>query len=375
MIYQRRMKYLEDKRIVLTLDSGGTNFVFSAIRGNKSIIDPVILPAQTCVLEKSLETIELGFRQVMAKMDDLPVAISFAFPGPADYPNGIIDNVGNLPAFSGGVPLGPWLKDCFDLPVFIMNDGDLFTYGEAIAGFLPKVNKMFELAQSPKRFRHLFGITLGTGFGGGLVVNGSLYLGENACAGEIWLMRNKRFPESYAEEGVSIRAVKRSYARLAGIDYSLSPEPKIIYEIGIGQHQGDRDAARGAFSELGDTIGDALANATGLLDCLIVIGGGISHAYPLFIESILSGLNGKINNYDGSKRPRSVQRFFDLENGEDRQRFLKGEVKKVNIPGTQKSVSFDSLVRLGIGRATLNTSESIALGAYAYALQKLDESL
>ena len=66
-----------------------------------------------------------------------PVAISFAFPGPADYPAGIIGDMSNMPAFRGGVALGPILEDQFGIPVFINNDGDLFVYGEAIAGFLP----------------------------------------------------------------------------------------------------------------------------------------------------------------------------------------------------------------------------------------------
>jgi glucokinase len=65
------------------------------------------------------------------------VAISFAFPGPSDYPRGIIGDLGNLPCFRGGVALGPMLEDTFEIPVFINNDGDLFAYGEAIGGFLP----------------------------------------------------------------------------------------------------------------------------------------------------------------------------------------------------------------------------------------------
>ena len=100
------MNYDNDQRIVLTLDAGGTNFVFSAIQSNEEVVEPVRLPAETQVLEKSLETIKSGFQQVIDKLDLTSVAISFAFPGPADYPNGIIDNVGNLPAFAGGVPLG-----------------------------------------------------------------------------------------------------------------------------------------------------------------------------------------------------------------------------------------------------------------------------
>jgi len=132
----------KDSRIVLTLDAGGTNFVFSAIQANQEIVTPVRLPAETKVLDQSLQVIESGFRKVLEQLDQPPVAISFAFPGPADYPNGIIDNVGNLPAFAGGVALGPFLEERFGLPTFINNDGDLFVYGEAIGGLLPKVNQM-----------------------------------------------------------------------------------------------------------------------------------------------------------------------------------------------------------------------------------------
>src|SRR6266704_999091 len=77
-----------------------------------------------------------------------------ASPGPADYPNGIIGDLGNLPGFRGGVALGPMLERKFGIPTFINNDGDLFVYGEAIAGFLPYVNDLLKKAGSPKRYKN-----------------------------------------------------------------------------------------------------------------------------------------------------------------------------------------------------------------------------
>ncbi len=62
----------------------------------------------------------------------------------------------NLPAYRD-VALGPMLEDQFGLPTFINNDGDLFAYGEATAGFLPYVNGLLEKAGSPKRYRNLLG--------------------------------------------------------------------------------------------------------------------------------------------------------------------------------------------------------------------------
>ena len=167
------------------------------------------------------------------------MAISFAFPGPADYPNGIIGGLGNLPAFKGGgIALGPMLADRFGIPVFINNDGDLFAFGEAIAGFLPWVNGLLAEGGSPKRFRNLFGATFGTGFGGGIVQDGRLWIGDNSAGGEIWLLRNKLDPKTNIEEAVSIRAIRREYARGAGIAPETAPEPKDIFAIGKGEQAG-----------------------------------------------------------------------------------------------------------------------------------------
>lgn len=366
------MNYDHDKRIVLTLDAGGTNFVFSAIQSNNEVVEPVRLPAETQVLEKSLETIASGFRQVMEQLDEKPVAISFAFPGPADYPNGIIDNVGNLPAFAGGVPLGPWLEKEFGIPVFINNDGDLFVYGEAIAGLLPKVNKMLEEAGSPKRYRILFGVTLGTGFGGGLVYDNQLFIGDNSNATEIWLMRNKVRPDCLAEDGASIRAVRNRYAEVVGIDPESAPSPKEIADIAFGKAEGDQTAAKGAFCELGQVVGDALANALTLLDGLVVIGGGLSKGHRLFMPVVLSVLNGKIKGYEGNTFDRIVQKAFNLNDVEQTAEFLKGEAKIIPMPGSDEMLAYDPLKRIGIGTTVLGTSEAVSIGAYAFALHEID---
>ena len=181
--------YQFDKRIVMTLDAGGTNFVFSAIRSNEEIVEPIVLPSNGDNLEKCLETMVTGFSAIKLKLPEDPVAISFAFPGPADYVNGIIGDLKNLPAFQGGVALGAFLRNKFGIPVFINNDGDLFAYGEALAGALPEVNRMLRDAGKNKVYKNLIGITLGTGFGGGVVRDGELFLGDNGAAAEVWVLR------------------------------------------------------------------------------------------------------------------------------------------------------------------------------------------
>lgn len=366
------MNWQADERIVLTLDAGGTNFAFSAIRGGRQLGESVVLPAEPKNLEASLSNVIAGFEQQVKSSPARPVAISFAFPGPADYPRGIIDNVGNLPAYGGGVALGPMLSDHFQLPVFVNNDGDLFAYGEAIAGFLPKVNHMLAATGSPKRYNNLFAVTVGTGFGGGIVHNGELFMGDNSAAGEIWLLRNKLGKDAFVEEGASIRAVQGTFAKVAGIDPAQVPTPQQIFEIGMERAAGDVAAARQAYATLGEVVGDALANALTLIDGLAVIGGGLSGAAPLFMPSLINEMNGTIGKYDGTRLARLAQKAFYLDDPTQRDEFLRGETREIAVPRSDRKLSYDPLRRIGVGISELGTNEAVGIGAYAFALQQLD---
>ncbi|HEX2962450.1 MAG TPA: ROK family protein [Ignavibacteriales bacterium] len=366
------MKLENDTRIVMTLDAGGTNFVFSAIRSNKEIVSPVTLPSNGNDLGHCLSNIINGFSKVRESLPYAPSAISFAFPGPADYPMGIIGDLGNLPAFRGGIALGPMLEEQFKLPVFINNDGDLFVYGEAIAGFLPYVNSLLEEAGSPKRFSNLFGVTLGTGFGAGIVRNGELFTGDNSGAGEIWLLRNKINPSINAEEGASIRAVRRVYAESLHIAPEDAPEPREIYEIAEGKIPGNKGAAIHAFRQMAEVVGDALANALTLIDGLAVIGGGIAGAHKLFLPAIVEEMNSNYLLPSGNCFPRLAVKTFNLEDENELKAFLKGDKKEIKVPGSSRTVTYDPLRRLGVGISKMGTSKAVSVGAYAFALNQLD---
>ncbi len=359
-----------DQRVVLTLDAGGTNFVFSAMQGAREVASPLRLPSHAHDRGACLAALMEGFGRVREQAA-APAAISFAFPGPADYAAGIIGDPNNFPSFRGGVALGPMLENRFSVPVFINNDGDLFAYGEAIAGFLPYVNGLLAEAASPKRFRNLFGATLGTGFGGGIVRDGQLYIGDNAAAGEVWALRNKLDHEHCAEDAVSIRGVRLEYARRTGTSPAASPEPLEIFEIAAGRRAGDPGAAREAFRRLGEAAGDALANVATLLDGLIVIGGGLSGAAPLFLPALVEEMNGRLLCGPGFV-PRTVVRAFNLEDPQGRERFLTSEVREIEVPGSQKRLLYDPLKRVGVGLSRLGASRAVAVGAYAFALDALD---
>jgi len=362
--------YCSDERIVMTLDAGATNFVFSAIQANRPIVPGFRLPSHADDVERSLGTLVEGFRRVQAQLPGPPVAISFAFPGPADYLQGVILRPPNLPAWRD-VALGPMLEDTFGLPTFINNDGDLFAYGEAAAGLLPYVNSALEQAGSPKRFHNLLGVTLGTGFGAGIVRDGALYLGDNCASGEIWLMRNKLDPTRNVEEGSSIRAVRRVFAEKTGIPLPEVPEPRVLCEIADGLTPGNFAAAREAFRCLGEVAGDAIAIATTLLDALVVIGGGLAGAQRHFLPTLVSEMNGCFEAPQGQRFPRLVPRAFNLEDAGEFDQFLQGRTRVLTPPGSTRRVRFDALPRVGVGITRLGTSEATAIGAYAYALHRL----
>jgi glucokinase len=264
------------------------------------------------------------------------------------------------------------LREQFGLPVFINNDGDLFAYGEAIAGFLPAINNKLKQAGSAKKYSNLLGVTLGTGFGGGIVRNGQLFVGDNSVAGEIWVGRNGIYPHTFAEESISIRGVLYEYNKLHKAEANASLTPEDVYHIAAGKKEGNKEAAHLAYMVFGQALADALANAITLIDGLIVIGGGLSGAYELFIQTVLNEMNGTIPSLGNEPTPRLEMKVFNLEDDNALELFIKGEQKQISIPGSKKTDTYDQLKRIGIGISKLGTSRATAIGAYAYALSQLD---
>lgn len=366
------MDFERDTRTVLTLDAGGTTFTFAALRGGKDVVTPFTLSSHGDDLARCWTVLREGFRRAWEESGGAQ-AISFAFPGPADYLNGVIGDQKNLPGFRGGVPLGPMLEDAFGVPVYINNDGDLFTYGEAMAGFLPEVNRALEAAGSPKRFRNLLGVTLGTGFGAGMVLNGKLHRGDNGAGSELWCMRDGREGSSFVEERASIRGVRRAYALRARVPLADVPEPRLLHQIALGEHPGDVEAAREAFRALGEVVGDALADAVSLVDGLVVVGGGLSGAWTLIRPRLIETMNAPLRTFEGQWVPRTELKVHDWEDPEDREAFLRGgDVRWVVVPDSGRRVPYEASKRTAVGRSRLGTHRATALGAYVFALTALD---
>jgi glucokinase len=366
------MKPETDNRIILTLDAGGTNFVFSAIQSNKEIITPIKVPAEAHSLDKCLNSIFSGFSQVRDLIENKADAISFAFPGPADYAKGIIGNLPNFNAFNNHTPLGPLLEKKFGLPVFINNDGNLFAYGEALSGFLPEVNKRIVDEGGIKKFSNLIGLTLGTGFGGGIVLNNTLVIGDSGCGAEVHNSLNKFNNAWNAEESISTRAIQRVYFENANQQFHEKLMPREIANIALGSIEGNKNAAIEAFCQFGEAIGSSIANIITLIDGIVVLGGGITAAWDLFSPALFKEINKKYYHFQGASNDRLSLKVFNLEDNGQFRDFALGKIQKLNIPGHNTEIEFDSMPRTGIGLSQIGASHAIALGAYTFALRQLD---
>ena len=174
-----------------------------------------------------------------------------------------------------------------------------------------------------------------------------------------------------AEEGACIRAVRRVYAEVTGIPFEQAPEPSVITKIALGETAGNAAAAKEAYRRLGEVVGDALGNALTLVDGLAVIGGGVSKGWPLFLPALVGELNGTYTGPAGNRFRRLGPVVFNLEDPAQLEKFLQGDAREVTVPGSHRKVKYDPLARLGVGISKLGTSEAVAIGAYAFALNQL----
>lgn len=363
--------YNNDNRIVITLDAGGTNLVFGAMKGCEYIGETVTLPSMAKDLDQCLSQMVKGFETIIGRLEEKPVAISFAFPGPADYANGIVGGfLPNFPSFRDGVALGPFLSKKFGLPVFINNDGDLFAFGEAMAGALPWINSQVAARGGDRQYKNLLGYTFGTGLGIGSVINGQLNLGNNSCV-ETFCLPYKYDRSRMIEDHAAIRAIVRVYGELTGNpDHGLTP--KDICDIIEGRREGDREAALEALRRFGEIAGDAMATAVTLTDSLIVLGGGLTGAARYILPSLLEELRSQIKTIGGDTLNRVQMKVYNLDDPEEFEKFVHGEARRLKVYGTDDYVTYDPQKRTGVCVSRLGASRAISIGAYAYALSRLD---
>jgi len=164
-------------RFVLGIDIGGTNLVVGAVAEDGSALHA--LRSESTRSEEGSDAMlrRLGAmgRAVMDETRRLVPGATFAgvgagAPGPLDTKRGVVLLTPNLGWVN--LPLRQLLQDALGVPAAIDNDANCAVLGECWMG-------------AARGARHVIGITIGTGIGGGIVVNGRLYHGASDCAGEI----------------------------------------------------------------------------------------------------------------------------------------------------------------------------------------------
>lgn len=180
--------------------------------------------------------------------------------------DGRISFAPNLPTLEG-VDLGGQLEEALGLPVTMANDASCFAVGEWWMG-------------AGRGSRDLCGITLGTGIGVGIVIGGRLYEGSHGYAGEIW---NTPMESTFLENSVCGAAIERHYERLSGRASGGS-------EIAGLADRGD-EAAVGAFTEFGRSLGAVVAFLVNVLDPeVVVFGGAIASSFRHFRQPVAETL-------------------------------------------------------------------------------------
>lgn len=239
--------------LVIGVDVGGSNVRAGAVRGAElcrhhgrpiSSREP-----EAVILEEVFEAIDrVHSRDVRG--------IGCGVPSIVDIEHGIVHKVENIPSWRE-VPLKAILERRYGVPVFVNNDANCFALGELYFG-------------KGSRYRNLVGVTIGTGLGVGLILDGRLYSGANCGAGEIGSLP---FREHTLEYYCSGRRLVREHG-VAGEVLSQSAR------------EGD-PGALAAFAALGADLGLAVIVLLYAYDPeIIVFGGSVSAAMPFWLPAL-----------------------------------------------------------------------------------------
>ena len=243
--------------MIIGVDLGGTN-IRAGLEHEGSIIRQesrllVDKDSLSSTLQQLIELIKPLFNEEIT-------GIGVGVPSVVDVEKGIVYDVVNIPSWKK-VALKDILEKEFGVPVFVNNDVNCFTLGEF----------HFGIGQS---FSSLVGITLGTGLGSGIIVNGELHAGHNCGAGEIGML-------PYLDSNFEHYTSGRFFELLHGIS------ARKAYEAALA---GDRTALS-QWAEFGTHLGQVVKAILYTYDPqAIVLGGSITKAYPFFKYAMLEAI-------------------------------------------------------------------------------------
>ena len=270
-------------RVVVGVDLGGTNLRTALLSSEGDILDKRKEATHSSegwkkVVARLVNNITLQ-REIAAQRGLDVAAVGVGAPGVIQMDKGIVVKSPNFPDWNN-LPLRDELEQALHIPVIIENDANAAALGEQWRGAGRDISSMILL-------------TLGTGVGGGIVLDKRIWHGADGMAGEIGHMTlipdgrpcscgNTGCLEMYA----SGRGIVQSYCEDPGVPRSSDSVRGITSEK-IYQLAGEGDAiARRVMKDMGRMLGIGIANLINIFNPqMIVIGGGVKDAWPLFIDA------------------------------------------------------------------------------------------
>jgi glucokinase len=268
------------------IDFGGTSIKPALVQGSRIVRHGATIDPQTGSALQTLDAMEESIRGLCA---DLPgiVPVGIGFPGLVDSVNGVVHRLSNVPGWVE-IPVSRMLGERLGVPVVLENDANAMAYGEWLYG-------------GAANTRHAVCITLGTGVGGGLILDGKLFRGAQLAAGEV------------GQSSIDFRGVSGPYGNLGCLEmyvgnHAISERALTAYKAAslppptAECTPRDLDTAARAgcavanqlWEAFGTELGAALANIVWLLNPdVIVIGGGVAKAADVLFPHISRSVRGR----------------------------------------------------------------------------------
>lgn len=272
---------MSDKPITsVGIDFGGTSVKLGVCRdGELLVLDTPITTADFNGPAALITEMAARVAKLREQFPDI-AAIGVGVPGLVDFEHGFVHILTNVPGWKH-VPLKAILSEKTGLPVVVENDANAMAYAEFRYGAARGLNNIVAL-------------TMGTGIGGGLILNGQMYRGSGCAAGEIGQMSIHLDGKSghYGNLGALEKYTgNREIAEHAVQRYAEAHVTKTLEEctpkkIADAAKAGD-DIARQIWQEIADWLGTALSSIAWLLNPdAFVIGGGVAQAGDLIFDPL-----------------------------------------------------------------------------------------
>lgn len=263
-------------KFIIGIDLGGTNLKVALIDLKYKIRYKEVLSTKKFITKQSLICAIIDSINKIIKNSHLNrphiLGIGLGLPGPIDVKKGIVHFFPNIPGWKE-VNLKNILEKRLNLPVFLDNDANLMSLAE------------FKLGVA-KAFKNAVCLTLGTGVGGGLIIDATLYRGSTFASGEIGhIPINEKGPvcncggiaclETYIGNKKILRDAKKLFKRNISLE-ELSE---------LAKHKNKK--AINIWSKVAQHLGVALVGIVNLLNPdVIVIGGGVAEAGKVLFDKI-----------------------------------------------------------------------------------------